>query len=550
MCNLTMLAIDSKAIEELTVRLCAIPSVSGQAEKENACADFIAEELKGINLKHGHTLTVSTVPCEGDKLGRKAVLALLKTAKTTSRTVLLTGHFDVVDTDVCGDLAQVAFDLKRFTEVIGTRQLLAEARKDYETGNWLFGRGSMDMKAGLAIFIKTIEGYAASPDLNVNLVFWAVPDEEANSAGMRGSLHAFCELVQREKLSVVAGLTGEPCFWTTATKNALSVRPYCTGTTGKIMPIFMAVGREAHIGDYFSGLNAALMISDVVSEVEGSIDFVDGYAGEKLTPPACLSLEVRRDVYSVTLPERACAYFNLLTVTKTPAEVLSDCCKVAERAMQKTLARLNKNTEAYFGEPGHSFESIPVITVGDVIAMSNRSQSDVLSELSAFCNALPATLDAREIAIRSLEKLLGDVKFKGPAVIVGFVPPYYPSRINRNRTENERLLRTVIEQAAQKAGAMAGDGATTTIEVFGGISDLSFLGFDGDPKDLRSIESNMLGWGSVYSLPIDDLLKLDIPVANMGPAGKDAHKLTERLERRFSFEIAPKLLVETIEKLA
>ena len=79
-------------------------------------------------------------------------------------------------------------------------------------------------------------------------------------------------------------------------------------------------------------------------------------------------------------------------------------------------------------------------------------------------------------------------------------------------------------------------------EHFGGCSDLSYLGFQGDPHDLDGLRVNLPGWGTLYDLPVDDLLKLDIPALNIGPSGKDAHKMTERLELGYSLNVAPKLL--------
>ena len=38
-------------------------------------------------------------------------------------------------------------------------------------------------------------------------------------------------------------------------------------------------------------------------------------------------------------------------------------------------------------------------------------------------------------------------------------------------------------------------------------------------------------------------------MVNIGPFGKDAHKFTERLEKDYSFKVAPTLVYETIMKL-
>jgi len=49
---------------------------------------------------------------------------------------------------------------------------------------------------------------------------------------------------------------------------------------------------------------------------------------------------------------------------------------------------------------------------------------------------------------------------------------------------------------------------------------------------------------------MDDLLSLDVPIAGMGTAGKDAHKDTERLELDYSFNTAPRMLEKVIDRLA
>ena len=43
----------------------------------------------------------------------------------------------------------------------------------------------------------------------------------------------------------------------------------------------------------------------------------------------------------------------------------------------------------------------------------------------------------------------------------------------------------------------------------------------------------MPAFGSKYDLPIKDMQKLNLPVVNIGPFGKDAHQYTERLEKKY-----------------
>jgi len=54
------------------------------------------------------------------------------------------------------------------------------------------------------------------------------------------------------------------------------------------------------------------------------------------------------------------------------------------------------------------------------------------------------------------------------------------------------------------------------------------------------------GYRTLYELPLQALRKLDIPVLNLGPVGKDAHKHTERIHERYAFEVYPALLCKAV----
>ena len=57
---------------------------------------------------------------------------------------------------------------------------------DLKSGDYLFGRGTMDMKMGLALHLHLLE-IASSEKWPINLMLLTVPDEEVNSAGMRAA---------------------------------------------------------------------------------------------------------------------------------------------------------------------------------------------------------------------------------------------------------------------------------------------------------------------------------------------------------------------------
>lgn len=548
---MTVIYPSPESILSLTKKLCSIPSVSGRAEEENRVAQVLYETLTEIQPAQGNSLNAEIFDCEGDRLGRKAVWALLRPAEKTERTVLLTGHFDVVD--VQGPLADLAFSPDAYTEALADVDLPDEVREDLESGNWLFGRGVMDMKSGLAIFIETMRVLAQSPDLKINIAFLAVPDEESDSAGMRGSLTKLCAIRDEQALDFVAALTGEPCFWTAGKSPA---RPYYTGTTGKIMPYFLCVGQESHVNDYVEGANAALIAADVVRLLEGNKAFICGKGSDTLPPPTCLSCQTRVATYSVSLPAKAVCYFNVLTDHATPGDILNDLKDIANEVLLDSCKQMHKTAL----ELALKGADVPitekkgrVLTYKDLVETAEQKlggRKEFARQQKAFLQTLDSKTDMREAAIRVSEWVLEESGLQGPAIVLGFLPPYYPSRFNGGRKAKERTLKRIIQEQAARGGVLAGDGAVTIQKVFGGITDLSYLGFQGQKSGLTALKDNMPGWGELYSLPMKELLSLDVPIANMGPAGKDAHKATERLELNYSLKIAPQLLLETIEKLS
>lgn len=550
-----MMEFTKEGMLDLTKKLVRIRSVShtsGEKEAADALYSLLAEER--YFQEHPDQLRFLSVEQGG--LERRAVLAFVRAGRPVNGTVLLNGHFDVVDTDVCGDLADLAFDADAYTARVGQRRISEEARKDLESGNWLFGRGVMDMKAGLALYMTYLAHMARHRDeLGANLLFLAVPDEEGNSVGMRGALSGLCAFLREQHLDLLAALSGEPAFWTSkTTAESRPARILFTGTTGKIMPLFFCVGREAHVGYAFDGVNAAALAARVVCLMDCCPDFLDGTGRDTLTPPVCLKLKDLRDTYSVTLPERAAAYFNVLTVSRSPLDMLEICREVARRALDETLAGIREAGRRFQERSGRLDSPVPewkplVLAVHELMEQlgGKGGTQEVSERLRTFMASLPSGMDEREKGLAVIDHLVSLANLKGPAIVVGFLPPYYPQRLNLRATEKERRLRTIMEGVAADLEAQVGN--ISLVECFSGIMDLSYMGFQGKADALQVLADNMPGWGTLFSLPMSDLLSLDVPIASVGPSGKDAHKDTERLELKYSFEVAPRMLERVIREL-
>jgi succinyl-diaminopimelate desuccinylase len=211
-----------EAMIALTRELVAIPS-------ENPPGNCYAETVRLLSMRL-RELGFTDTRIEGD-----CVLSLVGEGE---RTLYFSGHYDVVP---------------------------AQSRSQFEPelkGANLFGRGSSDMKSGLAAMIYAalaLRETSALSDGRVGLVF--VPDEE--TAGPRGSRY----LAERGLLgrNAIGMLTPEPTggvVW--------------NGNRGAITLKITVHGKSAHVGRQHEGINAfermitvAQALQALKSEVEG-----------------------------------------------------------------------------------------------------------------------------------------------------------------------------------------------------------------------------------------------------------------------------------------
>lgn len=227
--------ISREGIYNLLLDLVKIPSVS-PGKGETLIAEFIHDTLRDLPYFQKHTDNLYYIPIPNDPFSRKNVFAMVEAEPKTNRTIILTGHIDVVDTKEARSLEEVAFDPEEYTKRIKELDLPEEAAKDLESGKYLFGRGVMDMKAGIAIQMALLAEYSQNPkNIPINIAFLAVVDEENNSAGMRTAITHLAKL-QNQGLEFVACINSEGVIpkYPGDTNRYIDI-----GTIGKIMPFFI-----------------------------------------------------------------------------------------------------------------------------------------------------------------------------------------------------------------------------------------------------------------------------------------------------------------------
>ena len=539
----------------LLKKLIEIPSFT-ESTAENDAALFIYSHLSAIPYFKAHPehLSLIPTPLEKDPRPLHAVCARVMAKIPTPKTLVLISHYDVVETSMYGELQPLACQPNKLADAFlkSPHLLPPQALEDLKSGHFIFGRGAMDMKAGVALELELLRDFAAGHlDLDANLLLLVVPDEENTSAGMRGAISALKTLQETEGLRYIAGVNTEPS--SCCDEGAHGENILFTGTIGKISPFFYSIGQSAHVSNYYSGISAALLAAHIITLAEARAEFADTEGKSPCLPWCCLENRIIRESYSVTVPNRNATFFNTFSLEKSPSQILKEMHEIAENAITKTIDQL-RHSHHQMSQKGYPLppfkEILPQVftlkELSDKAATRLGSKELLRIELEKINTDLSGTIRDREVQIAETLYRLSDINI--PGIIIGFLPTYYPARTCRPDSPIDAPLLKTIPQLIEKARIYGEE--LRIVEAFSGICDLSFLGFQGNIKELLTYEENLPSQGLNCKIPNDDLAALDMPVLNLGVRGYDAHQISERLDTRYSFDILPKLLAYALKTLS
>ena len=534
----------AERVRALTQQLVSIPSVNGTAG-EVGFPDRLHQLLLQSPAFRDHPERVRLLPIEDDPLGRRNLAAWVPAPGTDdpparTPTVVLTGHFDVVTTSNLGVLEPFAFDPPRLAEA-AARLLRAEAdagapdpvaESDLASGDWLFGRGALDMKCGLAAGVAVLERAAREP-AGGGLLLLAMPDEEATSVGMRAAVTALPGLAREWGLEPVAALnldiSEDPGDGSTG-------RAVFLGSVGKLLPFVHLVGREVHAGMPTAGLNAALLAAEVTRHVELNPALVDASGGEVAPAPVTLHQTDGRRGYDVTTPHTAWCYYNLLRYTGTAAAAFDAFSEVVRAAVAEAARLTHERALAHARRSG---ADAPPRWEPRVLTFAQLRER--AGAAAPACEAAgDAAPDLPDRARRVTEALWEASGLRGPAAVVGLAGvPYAPVHLGHGY--RDRRLREAVERQAAAVGAERGTPITLR-PWFAGISDMSFLAADQPPEDEDLLARNTPGWGAAIHIDTAAARELSLPVVNVGAWGRGAHGRLERVFAPYAFETVPELV--------
>ncbi|MBP2241413.1 arginine utilization protein RocB [Cytobacillus eiseniae] len=469
--------------------------------------------------------------------GRSFLTALYKHDEA-SKTVVMISHFDVVNVEDYGDLKHLAFQPMELTEALFERsdEFPLDAREDLESKKWLFGRGVMDMKCGLVQHMSLLER-AASEQWKMNLLLLTVPDEEVNSVGMREAVPKLLEMAEEHHLNYTLFLNSEPMF---ALEPQDKNYYFYTGTIGKIMPAALCFGKETHVGEPLSGINAAWMTSMLTNDIEWNEVLCEEVNGQVSPPPTLLWQRDLKKDYTTQIPHRSVSLYNLLLMKRNAADVMTQMKKIAQSSARK-MEVFMKDKYDVFQLDSSQLPTIKVLLYEELRAYACEKMGDeyiTKLEQSVISQSIG---DSREQSIQVVDQLAILSQELGPMIVLFYAPPYYPAV---NSSDN-RVIRELSEEIIQYSDEQFSY-ELLPVEYFNGICDLSYAGLQGSLADMQRYDTNLPGGKELYAIPFHEMAKLTAPVINVGPIGRDAHKNTERLYLPFAFEQLPKLLTHLL----
>ena len=537
------------------VRIESIVATPGEA----AIGRWIFQRLGSLpyfRREPGHLELIRT---RDDEHERYLVLALVKgrgvqEGVNPQDTVVLFGHTDTVGTGDYGPLKPWALEPG---ELAGRLAVLpglpSEVREDLESGEWLFGRGSLDMKAGVAVHMALVEYLSSRAEqMTGNVLFLATPDEEDMSHGILTALDRMAQVAKEQGLRYVAAINAD---YTSPLYPGDPNRYVYLGSVGKVLPSFFITGKETHVGQPFEGFDPNLVAAELTRLIDLNPELADEGLGEVAAPPVSLKVADLKDVYTVQTPVAAYAYYNFFTHSKSPEEVLHLMLEVGRRAFQNALDLMESRRLAYCQRTGIPAGPCPwkVRVVSweefrrDLDQRHGTAFEDALRALAESMLEDPS-IDLRVFSRRMVEEAWTWSEDKSPCAVLYFSSAFSPRVVLTGARPEERKLMEAVSRAVNSLH----DQIAWPVAVrnfFPYISDMSLLAMSEDEDSIDCLARNMPAWGEKYTFDPRPVMDLNVPVINVGTYGKDAHKMTERVHMPYTFQVLPELTLRIVEQL-
>ncbi|MHA2620395.1 MAG: M20/M25/M40 family metallo-hydrolase [bacterium JZ-2024 1] len=414
-----------------------MPSVNGESER--SFANFFRGFLDA-------TLPRSILRIESETSDLRPSFIALKPGHSRRWLVLL-GHYDTVGVSDYGPLANLAFDPSRLRHSLRHDPRLSESdRRDLVDDRYMWARGALDMKAGIAVLLEVLSDLSTHPQASLALV--VVPDEEGDSEGIKSALPVLLgELKARD--GKIAGVI----------KADFTEKPgvLYAGTVGKLLLNLYVRGIAGHAGKPDTAVSAASVLSDLEH-------LIRRFSGVR-SPSACLHLQTLIDRYSAQTPVEGWMYVNILVTEQQVGTLLNELVEVIQSRLGKKVG-------------------LPV-------------------NLLRFPEPRKTRDDPRQTALNVVR-----TNATAPGIYLYLSPPYYPSVAGK--TSLDSLLGLAVRRSVYRWNAQKQGFKTSIKPFYPYISDLSFFGASPlEAKQVQSHCPIALGslpfFGAKDKIPVFDI---------------------------------------------
>lgn len=480
----------------------------------------------------------------GDVLKRSIPWALYRAKDSSRQTIVLAGHMDTVSTDNYGTLKSCALMPTILENALRDEALPSKTKEDLESGEWIFGRGTADMKGGLSVLMEELFQSCETESLSTNLLFIAVPDEETYSVGMRSATALLLRLKNQFNLEYQCMVMSESHL----REDGQSL--YFDGTIGKLQINIVVKGVPVHARLYYTGMNPVQLASQIACDLDGNAAFSEQVGEEKTPPPCIMYYRDTKKRYDVTLPESIDMAISFLTYQRTGKQILEAIKEQINHSIDAVMNRIHTQYQSWASSlpaPAEQYEHRPkVLFYEELVTLAEQKGStDFWSHYQAVQERISeqlkcGSLNFNDATLGMVHEILDYVDSTEPAVILAITPPLYPGFTNRDIAPEGSFVLELPDKLCQFSQE---EGQPARFEhYFAGISDLSYAATTYKEAERRFINKNMPVWGDNYSIDFDGIAKLQIPVFNVGPWGKSIHTKFERVNRYSLLHECPTLI--------
>jgi arginine utilization protein RocB len=543
-----------KKILKLTENLVNIESVSN-TKGVVKIGNYIHDKLEKWPYFQKNPEHLLKLPLKNDKMNRFNLAALVKSEKKAKNTIVYISHMDTVDIGEYRDLKDLATKPDKLVEKLKTRDLSSDVKKDIESGEWLFGRGSADMKSGVAVELELLKEFSENTnDLDGNILVIITVNEEADSLGMLNIAKPLVELAKKESLDYIGGINTD--YTTDEIGNKPRDRYIYKGTLGKIVPALYVVGKGSHVGDVFGGFDVNLLMSELTSRIDNNMELADKYNDRITDPPISLKQEDLKVEYNGQLPYEGFSYYNFLNFNRGTAEVMDIFKEEVLDSIRSSLDWVEGNFRVY--KSYHPKQDISIdldidcYSYQELLEIVNEKyiKDKIEAEIENVLNKVEkeGIKDLRIHSLRIIQRMWELSELEGPAVIIFLVPPFYPPQNPEIDDIKFKKFNSMVEKAINNFDVNIDHDYNIIIkDFFPFLSDASFAAFQGDKKDEEVLKNNMPYWGKGWKIDIDSVRELNLPVIDVGVHGKGAHKYLERVHIPYTMKVLPELIKSITE---